>query len=371
MMKDNILKSMLRDNENSARPLDRFEFPMEGYLKIVQKDSKTGEIIHADEDHNTVLIWARHATFHCLTGSPFSNAGVTRSDDHSLTRNGDATLISGEQFFQRSADPEEAANQLYYWDESKLGGAQDPYVYSYYPTKILFGTGCEFESWDDLLASDANYAYHAGQMGYNSENFDEHIGDPENDYCANWKGNQFVPTRSIDDIYTTKINSEIKTNDRYIKGAVKTLYKSSNDASIYLDQDDDGYYQEKPEYKGVGKPCFIYSDRSSNGPEVEGSGVYISRNSDIDLFDNRLSFTFTMPDQDEEGIAEQNKFYPYNNYLLKEAGLFCDSFLLTNSAGSFVPDLQFPYGMIFCKRYISPFTKTGSSSVSVNWVLYY
>ena len=102
MVKENILRSMLRDNENSARPLDKFEFPMEGYLKIVQKDEKTGEILHVDEDHNTVLQWARHATFHCLTGSPYSPMGKTRLSndaDHSLTKNNDQTLISGGQYF--------------------------------------------------------------------------------------------------------------------------------------------------------------------------------------------------------------------------------------------------------------------------------
>ena len=76
-----------------------------------------------------------------------------------------------------------------------------------------------------------------------------------------------------------------------------------------------------------------------------------------------------MPEQD----SVNNKFYPYNGYMLKEAGLFCDSKLLTYNSvvEQFDANPKMPYGIIFAKRYVAPFTKTGSTSVSVNWVLYY
>ena len=176
MLKDNILRSMLLDNENSAKPLDTFQFPMEGYLKIVQKDMKTGEIIHVDEDHNKVLQWARHATFHCLTGSPFSQIGSTRNKNgdttyHSSSVNLDGTIISGEQFFTDT--------ELRYWANSTLG---DNYIYSYYPTKIIFGTSAEFSGWEDPDMS-AEYKYEAQTVeGYTPTTFNSNIDISDNIY---------------------------------------------------------------------------------------------------------------------------------------------------------------------------------------------
>ena len=363
MLKDNIFKSMFRDNENSAKPLDKFEFPMEGYLKIVQKDEKTGEIIHVDEDHNTVLQWARHATFHCLTGSPFSPYGETRLKNtqeitnHSDEINEDMTTISSDQYF--------SDKETYNWCESKM--LDTSYIYSYYPTKILFGTSSEYDSWASM---DETARYQARSLGYTQENFSTNIDDPLNDYSAEFKNGVFVKKRTINDYLLTKSSEIIPSNDCFVKGAVKTTIKNQNELIDKTEEDDDGYLQEKAIWKGVGKPCFIYSNRSGI-PESDEQGVLIGRNSDTSSFDNKLTFYFNMPSQDASDILQQNKFYPYNGYLLKEAGLFCDSKLLDYYNEDFDPTPKMSYGIIFCKRYLSPFTKTGSTSVSVSWVLYY
>lgn len=364
MMKDNILRSMLRDNENSVKPLDKFEFPMEGYLKIVQKDNKTGEIIHCDEDHNTVLQWARHATFHCLTGSPFSPMGVTRSTDpadHSDDTNNDQTVISKGQYFSSDA--------ITNWATSTLGAN---YIYSYYPTKILFGTSSEYAGWDSM---ESNARYQATSLGYNENNFDENIDDIKNDYSAEFSSGDFVHKRTMNDYLMTKSNESVSFDDKFVKGAIKTTISSDaevtlSDPNCKVEPNDEGYLIEQPIWRGVGKPCFIYSNRDAI-PETNEEGVLIGRNSAAPNYDNRLSFYFNMPSQDDENVSEANKFYPYNDYLLKEAGLFCDSGMLTYTDGQFQSAADMPYGIIFCKRYISPFTKTGSSSVSINWVLYY
>ena len=377
MMKENILKSMLRDNENSVKPLDKFEFPMEGYLKIVQIDNKTKEVIHCQEDHNTVLLWARHATFHCLTGSPYSPIGQTRLENSSTVinhadqgetiegvarnaTNTDRTMISNDQYF--------SSKVLTPWCERTSSLAEN-YIYSYYPTKILFGTSAEYANWSSM---DSNARYQAVSMGYNQGNFDDNIILPDNDYSAEFSNGQFTKKRTVNDYLLTKSNETVPSNDMYIKGAVKSLITSKSDIDdtdkIY--QDDDGYLLEQPAYRGVGKPCFIYFDRTGI-PENDANGVSIGRNSGSSNFDDRLTFSFTMPAQDDSSISAENKFYPYNGYLLKEAGLFCDSQLLTYNNSDFEADPKMPYGIVFCKRYLSPFTKTGSSSVSVNWVLYY
>ena len=375
MLKDNILSSMLLDNENSAKPLDTFTFPVEGYLKIVQKDMDTGEIIHVDEDHNKVLQWARHSTFHCLTGSPFSDQGETRLKNpqegepyHSDSVNEDGTVISGEQFF--------TGTDLRYWTESTIGGGS--YIYSYYPTKLLLGTSAEFTSWDDIKMTSA-YKYQAQNDGYTMEIFNKHlVPDQEvqenitNDYSNRIdESGQLLECRSMNDISAAKTNDDISLDSFGISGAIKTTITNETElnARTEEDNDDDRFLVETPEWKGIGRPCFIYSIRD-NTPETD-SDILIGRTSSTNNFDNRLSFSFLLPEQNES--SAMNKFYPYNGYLLKEAGLFCDSKLLTyNSLTSrFEPDTKMPYGIIFAKRYISPFTKTGSTSVSVNWVLYY
>ena len=364
MIKENILRSMLKDNENSAKPLDKFEFPMEGYLKIVQKDEKTGEIIHADEDHNTVLVWARHATFHCLTGSPFSPEGKTRlpsEGNHSITTNNDQTLISEGQYF--------SSGEVMKWAASTI---REDYIYSYYPTKILFGTSSEYAGWDSM---ESNARYQATSLGYNESTFDTHIDNAKNDYSAEYSSGAFIQKRTINDYLMSKSNEAVSFDDKFIKGAIKSTISSKEEATLgdpdcKVQLDDEGYLIEQPTWRGVGAPCFIYSNREQI-PETDEKGVSVGRNSAAPNYDNKLIFYFNMPSQDEENILPQNKFYPYNGYLLKEAGLFCDSQMLTYSDGEFYPAAEMPYGIVFCKRYISPFTKTGSSSVSINWVLYY
>ena len=374
MMKDNILKNMLRDNENSVKPLDKFEFPMEGYLKIVQKDERTGEIISVQEDHNTVLQWARHATFHCLTGSPYSPQGETRlvSDDagtinhadHSENPatsavNKDQTMISGNQYFD--------GTDLTPWCVKNGPSLSSDYIYAYYPTKILFGTSSEYTSWANL---DSNARYQAVSLGYDQADFDDNVSLAINDYSAEYTNGGFVHKRTMNDYLLTKANETVPSDDKFIKGAVKTTITTEDDINEKTVLDDDGYRIEVPKWRGIGRPCFIYFNRDGI-PETDENGVMIGRNSGSSNFDDRLTFSFTMPSQDGDDISGMNKFYPYNNYLLKEAGLFCDSRLLTYELNDFTPDPKMPYGIIFCKRYISPFTKTGSSSVSVNWVLYY
>lgn len=366
MLKDNILRSMLLDNENSVKPLDTFTFPVEGYLKIVQRDAKTGEIIHVDEDHNKVLQWARHATFHCLTGSPYSNQGETRSsgiESHTSSQNDDATTISGEQFF--------TSTPLNYWATSTIDPSS--YIYSYYPTKILFGTSTEFTGWSDPEMT-AAYKYEAQNEGYTQTSFDEHINDSSvvNDYSAKTDdGGELVPCRSMNDVSMTKNNDDVPLDSIGVRGAIKTTITNTTELAERTEAggDDNSYLVEKPEWKGIGRPCFVYSIRD-NTPETD-SDVLIGKNSSTSEFDNRLSFLFNMPEQDAS--SPQNKFYPYNGYMLKEAGLFCDSKLLTynSSTGQFESNSKMPYGIVFAKRYVAPFTKTGSTSVTVNWVLYY
>ena len=84
-------------------------------------------------------------------------------------------------------------------------------------------------------------------------------------------------------------------------------------------------------YRGIGYPCFIYAERSTNKFYDTSKGnteVHYQMNSALTSvtvpYETELVYTVVMPAQPNSS-GSIDEFYPYNGWILKQAGLFCDS----------------------------------------------
>lgn len=339
---------------------------MKGIVEAIGR--KKGEIIYYDVGENLVTSWAKHAVMHILTGESFSSHGYQRSDedaDHTDSINNDGTLLSGQQYFTDNYDPDYPA----WWSsneatqqESDIGSIKHPF----FPTKMLFGTGKEFDSWDSLSESYKNY-YSAWEGTFNSS-IAEQTGDYN--YSNNYQGGSVVAMKTLNDLeYAPLTTPTIQEGDYAISGAVKNgLYEDSSDSGDFL-QEIGGRYFLKYEYAGIGKPCFVYPNRVlrffENGTEVMLTG-------DTN-YENKITFTVVLPEQTGTNAGI---FYPYNGYYIKEAGLFCDARLVLDNSvptpgdDEYDPYTAMPGGILFAKRYIAPFYKSHDSSLTIRWTIY-
>jgi hypothetical protein len=173
MLKDKILESFDRINYSVNRNeiSSAMDIKLRGYVEITGK--RNGVIVYHDEGPNHVTYGARHALMQLIRGNPMSrfgrylttaipadgeylmaiskrSAAVTRSGSN----NPDATLVSGQTYWY-TGDPyyDTTANPApaFFVSQNKHfygGTAPTDAYYSNFPTKILFGTGVEFERFD-------------------------------------------------------------------------------------------------------------------------------------------------------------------------------------------------------------------------------
>lgn len=381
MLKDIIKNGFyyLVDTKNKS---EKF-YPVRGELEIIGR--KNGEIFYYDKGPNTVTVWAKHSMMHILTGESFSNQGRQRSlslADHQKTAgdtyiNNDGTLLSNSQYFDTPVFP----GTMGWWSkgDSNLPSAST-YIYPYFPTKMLFGTGFE---WQNQALIDATYwAYYTTIAGgsWSASQFNNNIPNSSNDYSANFggvSGDSILPCKSMNDIYSTALITPIVVDTDFgIKGAIKDgTYRNNKGDSAKL-QIISGDYFLKNDYAGIGKPSFIYCKRESRFYQA---GTEIALDFDTNV-ENKITYTITMPEQ--TGL-NAGKFYPYNGFTLKLAGLFCDSrFMLENDVP--VDDahsqdvalqerknyLKMPHGILIAKRYIAPITKSHNVSITARWTMY-
>ena len=233
---------------------------MEGILKITGT-TRDGEVYHTDEEHNTVMVWARHAMLHTLTGESFSGWGTRRVfngegaiwgtgsaepyyqnpfSEHATSvfgsggNNPDGTMLSGKPYFYANGT-EYTIDKL--WSRStasvispdpttaiNLGNLTMPF----YPTKMLFGTGVEFENWAGDVPIDYKTIYEADGWGdglsetTGTTSFDEKILLDSNKLYSNktYSGGIYR-TRTMNDIYAQKIQNEPLNTELGISGAIK------------------------------------------------------------------------------------------------------------------------------------------------------
>lgn len=383
---------------------------VEGFRGEVEvKAWRNGELFYHDGGSNTVTIWSRHANIHLLSGMQYSLDGNTispapggethdtrftcrpaASGDHTAAINMDGYLISGEQYF---------------WDYATFTtNCLNPVVphngqeiYPFFPTKMLFGTGREYTNWTGGVAGDDRPVPAEFQSvlsapppdgyDYTQASFDALISSRHN-YYSNIRPTSDPTTlknaRTVNDIYNgplTEASVPIAAfeSDYGVDGAIKNsgIYQASNSTTLLnlLDTTDTEAWDAgnkviKPRYRGVGYPAFIYCKRKIGSSEI----AVIP--DDAKDFNNRITFTVVMP---EQTIVDPIGFYPYNDWTIKEAGLFCDSRLVRKTESGNPPSpgedgyAQYncmPNGIMMAKRKITPITKTADVKISVTWSLF-
>lgn len=336
-----------------------------GEVEIIGREN--GKIIYYDKGPNMVTYWARHAVMHLLTGDCFALSGKKRAytGSHSSSTNLDGTLLSGAQFFHDNAgDP--TYSDKFYWIETTSTPTK---IYPFMPVKMLFGTGHEFTTYPDFSTEDglvdewgSSGSFLSGISG--NDNTYSNIFDDPSSQSGLPKKARTVNSNTTD----LKTTPAITQEDVAISGAIKdgSLNYSSNLATMTENIAGTGVVL-KSAYRGIGNPCFLYPKRGSVTFEDAVSQVMLTQE-EVGGYnlETKLTFTVVMPEQTG---SNSTAFYPYNGYTIKEVGLFSDAYLfLANDPNSY--DRRMNHGLMFAKRYITPFVKTGNSSFTVRWTIY-
>jgi hypothetical protein len=392
MLKDLIIDRILEEKRKNKN-VDNIPIELKGFVEI--KAWKDGNLFYHDGGDNDITLWAKHSIINLLSGRTYSERGNQATVSsykfskptatvgyHSVSPNYinlDGTLLSGEQYF---------------WDYSTFSNwvqpnwpADNPYNYSYFPTKILFGTGYEFIDWADFQAAPEFVSYYTEYS--TQELFEGATGDcgidDEYNYYSNVIGvaKTLVQARSLNDVSSEILPVTDYTANLGIDGAVKNCYAEQiYSSNIYRKQETSGDVvfntgtdTINPLFKGLGRPSFVYCKRSGDVRSAT-SEIYLSTDKSGDTaFDNRITFTCVLPEQ--AGQTGANRFYPYNEHTLKEVGLFSDAnFVIGNDipASSSDPGWQsykcMPGGIMLAKRNITPIAKAIDVRVSVAWTIY-
>jgi hypothetical protein len=390
MLKD-LIKNFYINKLSASRGEDPLFKNIRGEVEII--GTRNGKVFHYEKGDNTVTMWAKHSVMHSLSGENFCNYGRLRSSaitDHSIyTSIGDSGLntdgfeISGEQHFTNAAFP--GTNGWWSQANAGLGGS---FIYPFFPTKMLFGTGKEWQNWTQIGDS-AYWSYYISAAGgsWDTSTFDNYVLDAGayggtnvvNEYSNAYDtvGDSVPRKRTMNDIYSSLlVTPVIQDTDYGITGAVKDGgYRYTRGDSVKLNLVGGNYFL-KNALQGIGKPSFVYARRESRFFQA-GTEIALDWDSTVE---NKITYTVTLPEQ--TGI-NAGKFYPYNGYVLKVAGLFCDArFVLrgdapADNAHSDDSALQeyrnynkMPFGMLMAKRYIAPITKTHDVSITCRWTIY-
>ena len=375
MLKELIKKKYLDLFSKKDDSKEFFPLKLRGELEI--KGISKNKIIHYDKQDNTITIWGKHAVMHLLTGDVFSSAGRTRltgtSDHVGDSINNDGTLLSGKQYFDASNFP----GTYGWWSQSNPNLLSQ--LFPYFPVKMLFGTGFEFSSWNNIASTigDNTYTDQYTSQGFNSTNFNANISSSANYYSNIYESGNITQTKTMNDIYAQELTTPIITENNFgVSGAIKDgLYNNRGGDSAKLETSDGNLFSRK-NYQGIGRPSFIYGKRESRFFQ---SGADISLEYDNN-FENKISFVTVMPEQ--SGVYSGD-FYPYNGFTLKVAGLFCDSrFMLENDvptnknssddAGLTEYDnyRKMPGGIMWAGRALSPITKRHDVNIIATWSIY-
>lgn len=415
MLKD-ILK--LRTNKPKKGNSDQMPLKLKGRLSITAE--RNGEVIHYDEGHNVVTVWAKHATMHLLNGENYSTHGdIIDSDDGVTMRyssrsidptehvaglnNIDGTVVSEQQYLGDNDDyydtglfqhkhfskPSNLSPDTLIGDNPSTG-----FKFPFFPTKMLFGTGVEFTSWDEVILAgrdgaitDITSYMHPKNGGWTEADFNDLLNtntDPTNYYSNVWDAveKKLTPARTVNDVYSGVIagSSPIET-DFGIPGAIKdATYRGTGETGVKLEEVE-GKQFAKESYRGIGKPAYIYVKRDRFMKEGAEVRLQVGTTPETLDLESKITYTTVLPEQ------PTGEFNPYNGYTLKMAGLFCDARMLL---GNFVPENDYPSapsetdltgneysnykkmpgGIMFAKRKIAPIYKSHDVKITAQWTIY-
>ena len=406
-----MLKDLFNRNKNPAEKI--LKSIADGYVDIkiyeYNKDKTEKKMVYHDTGDNTVTDWMRQAIIQLLAGYPFTKAGRTDPEpdkglsglvtkpvtgNHGADKNTDGYVfgVDGAKYKESLRD----ANML-----SCIHG--EKHVYSIYPTKVLLGTGKEYSSWEQLKSENeiANSEWYSEKVEWYSNgateseastNFDDFVSCKINSYSAtvgtqnNYSGTgNIIPCITVNNPESEINNSTpIEMSKRYgVVGAIKTAYlpdktiKFSSSSNTEVSPEEilnpivsDSGKLIKPIYRGIGYPCFIYFKRnykstsdSYDWGDRSSAGVSLSKDSSGKYL-NKITFRIVMPAQ------EDDEYYPYNGWTLRQIGLFNDSYLILNDeTDSYSPSTNMPCGMMLAVKNIQSFTKTCNQEVNFTWTL--
>lgn len=356
MIKDKLTEAIEASLNNMKNGDDHVPLNMRGELEVIVKD-RDGNVLSYEKGHNQVTNLAKMAIIHLLAGE----VGVVDSEvysvpkdvlrayklekpedekfaivyssfdssnkAHSSTINLDGTLVSGEQFF---FDASEVGTKL---SQIKNIDREENSLKFNFPTKMLFGTGIEAHDIDELnkVYSNASTTTICTLNGYSNvtslpQEFFKYCAGDDASSLSNWYSSSEYKCRSLQPLSTTALDSSPTPKTTAISGAIKNcLITTTSDTNKY----NGAYKMASPEYRGVGYPCFIYAKRSTSNFYNKSEGneeVYYEMNDALvsTPYETELTYTVVMPAQPALS-TDINSFYPYNGWILKQAGLFSDS----------------------------------------------
>lgn len=418
-----MLKNIFKKSENSLK--DKIlNSLLDGYVDIKAyryDDNNNKKLVYHDTGDNTVTDWMRQVIVQLLSGVPFSKSGYGYTNgipadidtmspenyttyinqNHNEKINKDGCIISdtNKQYLHSSDD----VNIRYSCFEIN----DDTHYYPLYPTKVLFGTGKEYTSWESLKEenevdnatwfSEIVSGYSAGEGEAAAKEQINSLIKAERDMCNTYSatfgaqgvhtgGGYMLKTITVNDPNSSSVLEEtpVDLSKRYgVVGAVKTLYlpdgtsKAVTHEQITVDEllnptiTDDGKLL-KTRYRGVGRPCFIYFNRTIDDNDLDWSkqtsGVYVSKeNSKSVKYLNRITFRVVMPSQ--KGTDMGNAYYPYNGYTLKQIGLFNDALMCSKEGVESDLSKKMPCGTMLAIKNIATFTKTADEELIFTWTL--
>lgn len=377
---------------------------LKGNLKVFGLD-RDKRLVHIDNGSNTVTTWAKQMIMKNFAGAPYLAANTTdvpnvnyvnkiADASHSATINSDGSNMSNLQHFNDISLTQLKGNHGTDW--------LDAYVPNF-PTKMLFGTGIEMYS--DTGTWKAMYS-ESGVNGTNinltmtqegAEKFISYSGATaladltsttygsgvaNNLYSNIFDGTTGVPENSartvdtLDPTYLANIKSTFSASSYAITGAIKNNnYETKATQTMFTIAPTNTAYVLDKDFRGVGKPSFIYIDRTSID---SGSASNIYVNKSTGSVSNRITYSIIMPSQAEE----TNYYYPYNGYYLREAGLYTDARLYNDIAATSnkVPEVadgdiytnynKMLFGTLLAKRRIATIYKAYDNSYTFSWTLY-
>lgn len=369
----------------------------DGFVDIKGYD-KDGKLFYHDCGDNVVTDWMRHAIIQMLAGVTYVSNGNMPSDFTNSGRvtNPDGYVFSGYQY--TSSDGATAVeNAITKRNSSNVNNCN----YAVFPTKILLGTGKEYANWDTLFTENADSnsewynnmvsTFGTGDEASAKKNFDTYIDGTNNTLSGSiangvYSGDGTLQqTRTVNDpdSSTSEVASAISMYRNYnVVGAIKTpLVGSASESDMLNTTVSESGRLLKPIYRGIGYPAFVYFNQLEAGSDGkiasdvwEDSGeITLSKDSD-DKFLTKLTFSFTLPQQDSSTSAD-GKYYPYNGWQIKQIGLYNDARLIVNSGstetrdGSYYARVNMPDGMLLAVKNIAPFTKTAETTYRITWTL--
>ena len=369
----------------------------DGYVDIKGykvNDDGTKELVYHDTGDNVVTDWMRHAIISLLGGYIYSKSGTSSTSENGISRplvsgdtgyidkqNVDGYIINGKQFLDMESREDIATGKNA--DTKKPNETQ----YIMYPTKILFGTGKEYASFDALSAENSvvnqnwynDIVAEYGGIQNVSSTFERNISSRNNKFSGTIANNKhsgigtIVPCRTVNDPDTTSSvipSSATMAKNYNVVGAIKTPYTGSDGTSSYLMPSISEVGRLlKPEYRGIGRPCFIYFTQRNSLASAE-SEVFLSKDSSAEFL-SKITFKVVMPAQNATNNAI-GKYYPYNGYTLKQMGLYNDALLDPTMGYGTAEGYAYSNmccGMLLALKNITSFTKTDDNEMVVTWTL--